>query len=203
MSDVTLEKKLSIEAKGEPAIVLLYVPSDEEKVDDCESEFMEHEEVALSMEHFRLFRLNVDTIVRKEVRESFGSTPATLFFDPNGKKIADLRGRNASSCKAIMATVERAWSDTYTVSWRRWTKAAQKLLDRRDELAETRMEIQVDRERLREKPNPRKERAIERVEEKLRKEEEELREAQYAHEDEVKLRPEFTAVAEPDSSREG
>lgn len=174
-----------------PIVVWLYSPEESELSDACEAHLDGDEEAALSLSLFDCRRVNVDSIRTESYRKALGETPGYIFFDPSGAETARLSGEKAADCTSFEGVLERAWRASFVSPRRKFVKAMQDVLDGRDRLSAKRAAIDDDRNRLRDRPNPRKEQALAADLAALEKELEKLFDVERATRDSVDLRAEF------------
>lgn len=146
------------------------------------SKVFQNERVGIAMKKFRCYRVNVEEIGNRELREEYLRTaPSFLFFDPAGDAVAELKGKRASSLSTFSACVEKTWNQSFTVRMKPYIKQITEILTRLDKLNGS-VQIQEQAEaRQDSKPNALKQRKLEAQAEELRAE----REAILADEREV------------------
>jgi hypothetical protein len=147
--------------------------------------------VGLAFKKFHTFRVNVDIIQREELRKQYRRTPSFRFFDPVGEPVGTLEGRRVTSLSAFTRYVEKVWKTSYTYSLKSYSKDMTRILDRLDKVGQMKTNLERDRARLAEKPNPRKQREADKDQAEIEKAEKAIAEDEAEIHAKVKLREEY------------
>jgi len=156
-----------------PAVVWLYTPADEKALNAINTKVFQNERVGIAMKKFRCYRVNVEEIENREIREEYlRSAPSFIFFDPAGDAVAKLSGKQASSLSAFSGSVGKAWNQSFTVKLKPYTKRMTNILNRLDKLNGRTQIMEQGQARLDNKPNAVKKRKLQAEAETLRAEKE-------------------------------
>lgn len=189
--DQVLAKEIARAREPKPILLWVYSTMDGDAMDACDDHLRADEEASLCVDRFRRFRLDVETIRSEKIRDEIGPTPAYIYFDPAGREVARVSGKNASDCRSFEHALEKGWRAVFETSRRRYMKAMTKILDEKQEIEERRTELADERAELADRPNPRKERAIERKSQAIEKAFEKVLEVERETKDDVTLKEEF------------
>jgi hypothetical protein len=183
-------------AEPMPIVVWLYRGSEEEATDACDAHLRGDEEASLALERFRRYRVDVETLTSRSLREEYRGTPAYVFFDPAGTEVSRVEGKRASDCRSFGRALARAWRETYRDRLRRYAKAMDEILDEKEKISDRRARAEAEWTELAERPNPRKERALQRVSREIESDLEKLLEKEREIRSALTLRKEFKEGAE-------
>lgn len=154
-------------------MVWLYTPADEKSMNAINSKVFQNERVGIAMKKFRCYRVNVEEIDNREIREEYlRSAPSFIFFDPAGDAVAQVSGKRAASLSAFSGTMGKAWNQSFTVKLKPYTKKMTNILDRLDKINGRTQIMEQSRARLDRKPNAMKRRKLQAQAETLRTEKE-------------------------------
>jgi hypothetical protein len=175
-----------------PAVVWLYTPADDKAMTACDTNIFRNEQVGIALKKFRCYRVNVEEIGNRELREEYlRGAPTFRFFTPAGEQIGQVTGKKALSLSGFSSMLERSWDLSYTVRLKAYTKNMTRILGRLDKLSAQAQILEQDRARLVAKPNPRKAQKLEREAEELKAEKDQLAEDERELLAGIQLRPEF------------
>lgn len=192
VAEVLRQLSSDVSADSTPAVVWLYSPEEEDANQRCNSNIFQNEQVGLALKKFRTLRVNVLEIQHNELREEYSKTaPAFYFFDPAGEEIGKVQGKDATSLSDFSKLMERTWNTSYETKLRKYTKSMTRLLDQLDRIDAKKQNLEREKERLAEKPNPRKQRKLSAEEEELQKAMDSFNESEQKLLETVKLRSKY------------
>jgi hypothetical protein len=187
-----LEKLSTNNDDPTPAVVWMYDPTDDKANRALESTTFQNEQIALALKKFRRFRVNVEEIGNRELREEYSKRlPAFHFFDPSGASIGEIAGRKATSLSGFSSMLDKTWKLSFESRMKTFARGMTKILDELDKLEAKKLLHAQGLERLKDKPNPRKERSLAKEGEELKQLEESILSDEKELLESVKIRPEF------------
>ncbi len=167
-----------------PMVVYFYGPGDLKDMARIEEAIFKVETVGASLRAFKLYKLDVSSIEREDLRKAYAkNTPKFYFMDPNGTLVTKLD--QSITTPNFLAAVKKAFAATYQSSYDDYLKAHRGILDRVDANSKKKALIEGKREQL--KSRPRNDKTVS-LEKELVKDDSELKSQEAkATEDESKL----------------
>jgi hypothetical protein len=177
-------------SEQKPIVIYICDEEDEKSEKALDSKVFCNEKIGLAMKRFTCLKGAIQSIPDERLAEKIArQTPSFHFFDPAGKPIKVLKGRQATSCSAFSGRVQALWDSSFVMKLKDYTKRMGKILDQMDKLEAEKARLTDKMDRAAD--NPGKLLRLQKEQEELTAEEASIGEEEQELLKGVALKPEF------------